>query len=76
MNFTGGFSAPFILLKPNTEIRIYVGIGTDELWIGRYFVDRVKQVEPSGQVNVTCRNYIGKQLADVIEKNSVKHDKQ
>ena len=53
------------LLSPNAKIELYLALGSsDEISLGKWYIDRVSTAIPGNNISVTARNAIGKLLKE------------
>jgi len=53
------------IVQPNTRLELYFSMGSsDEIGMGRFYIDRTNVDYPKGMVSVSARNTIGKLLKD------------
>ena len=53
------------LVSPNAKIELYLALGTsDEISLGKWYIDRVSTAIPGNNISVTARNAIGKLLKE------------
>ena len=53
------------IVQPNTRLELYFSMGSsDEVGLGRFYIDRTSVDYPKGVVSVSARNAIGKLLKD------------
>lgn len=52
------------LVTPNTRLEIYYSIGSDEIALGQFYIDRASCSFPDNLVSVSARNTIGKLLKE------------
>ena len=53
------------IVQPNTRLELYFSMGSsDEIGMGRFYIDRTNVDYPKGTVSVSARNTIGKLLKD------------
>jgi len=53
------------IVQPNTRLELYFSMGSsDEIGMGRFYIDRTNVDYPKGAVSVSARNTIGKLLKD------------